>query len=190
MKRAEPCVVMLIGLPGAGKSEVARALADELGLHRIDRDAIRAAMFPRCTFSPAEKRAAQHAALKALEVNCAMGRHSVLDGRTFARAGERIELEQRILGFGARLIGLWLNCPPGVARQRVERSGAHPAADRTPELVDLVAARFEPPGPGCVEIDADRPLAEVRGDAVRVVRALLAGEMPLSLGPEAVADRA
>jgi predicted kinase len=165
---------MLVGLPGAGKSEVARTLERELGLHRIDRDAIRAALFPRCDFSPAEKRAANHAALRALEVNCAMGRHSVLDGRTFSRLQERLDIEQRIQAYGARALAVWLNCPPQIARERVAAASAHLAGDRVPELVDSVVSRFEPPQVGCIELDARQPLAQVGDDAVRAVRDVLA----------------
>lgn len=43
-----PLVVALIGLPGAGKSTVARALEQQLGLRRVCRDAIRHALFPHC----------------------------------------------------------------------------------------------------------------------------------------------
>lgn len=175
MEQGKPCVVMLVGLPGSGKSEVARALEGELGLHRVCRDGIRAALFPRCTFSPAEKRAANHSSLKALEVNCAMGRDSVLDGRTFSRLQERLDLERRVEAFGARAIAVWLNCPPALARERVANSQAHLAGDRSPELVDVVAARFEPPQLGCIELDARQPLDQVCGEAVRAVRELLAG---------------
>jgi predicted kinase len=168
-----PRVVVLIGLPGAGKSAVAEALEGELGFHRICRDRIRAALFPRCSFSPAEKRAANHATLKALEVNCAMGRHSVLDGRTFARLSERMEVEQRIAGFGAQAVAVWLRCPPALARERVAAGPPHPALDRTVELVDVVAARFEPPAAGCIEIDASQPREDMLEDAVRAIRDVL-----------------
>lgn len=166
-------VVVLIGLPGAGKSRVARALEQELGLHRICRDSIRAAMFPRCEFSPAEKRAANQAAMRALEVNCAMRRSSVLDGRTFARQRERLEVEDKLRGWGAQSIAVWLDCPLDLARARVMADPLHLAGDRTVELVDAVASRFEAPAAGCLQIDARQPEAEMVADAVRAIRDVL-----------------
>lgn len=163
-------VVVLIGLPGAGKTCVAEALERELGLHRICRDGIRAAMFPRCEFSPAEKKAANQAALRALEVNCALGRNSVLDGRTFSKLRERLEIEDHTQRWGARTIAVWIDCPVELARARVAQSGPHPAGDRSVDLVDLVASRFDPPAAGCLVVDARPPRAEMTEDAVRAIR--------------------
>ena len=82
---SKPVVVALIGLPGAGKSVVARAIEDQLGIRRVCRDAIRHAMFPKCSYSFAEKRAAFRSMLLALEINCMLGESSVIDGVTFSR---------------------------------------------------------------------------------------------------------
>ena len=79
-------IVALIGLPGAGKSTIARALEQQLDLRRVCRDAIRHAMFPRCDYSFVEKRAAFRTVLLAVEINCLLGDSSVIDGMTFSRA--------------------------------------------------------------------------------------------------------
>lgn len=171
---SKPLVIMLIGLPGAGKTVLAKALESRLGLHRVCRDGIRAAMFPRCTFSPAEKRAANQAALRALEVNCAMGRDSVLDGRTFARLSERVEVESRVDGFGAQLIPIWMDCSLDVARSRVEAERDHPAGDRDARLVESVAAIFEAPQ-GCIQVDASEALDVVVEAVVASIEAQRAG---------------
>jgi predicted kinase len=167
-------VVALIGLPGAGKSRIASTLQDTLGLHRICRDAIRAAMFPGCSFSPAEKRAAFRALLTALEVNCALGRSSVLDGMTFARRADLEAVDRAIGAYPVRALPIFVDCPPELARERIEADRSrHPARDRVPQLVDQVMARFEPPPAGCAVVDARLPAAEMCEAAVALVAAAL-----------------
>src|SRR6478735_3979401 len=94
VRTGRPVVVALLGLPGAGKSVVARALADQLDYRRVDRDQIRHAMFPRCSYSFVEKRAAFRGVLLALEVNCMLGVSSVIDGCTFSRRDDLARVDQ------------------------------------------------------------------------------------------------
>lgn len=166
---ARPLVVALIGLPGAGKSVVARALEDQLGLRRICRDAIRQAMFPKCAYSFAEKRAAFRALLVALEVNCMLGISSVLDGVTFSRRRDLLRVDAVIRRFGCAPLSIHLDCPAEVARARIAedvRNNRHLARDRTPEIVTEVLVRFEPPPPSALVIDATLPAQEVCRRAV------------------------
>jgi predicted kinase len=174
-------VVALIGLPGAGKSSIAQALERALGLHRICRDRIRAAMFPGCTFTPAEKHAAFRAVLTALEVNCAFGRSSVIDGMTFSRRADLQALD-RVLGrYPVLALPIYLACPPQLARERIAQDPRpHDARDRSPELVDQVLARFDPPPAGCSVIDAAMDERQVCEAAIALVAAQLAGSDPAS----------
>jgi predicted kinase len=170
-------VVALIGLPGAGKSVVARAIADQLGLRRVDRDAIRHAMFPRCSYSFVEKRASFRALLLALEMNCMLGESSVIDGCTFSRRSDLERVDQIVRAQGFQAIPVFLDCPSELARARIARDVAenrHLARDRTPDIVGEVLARMEPPPPGALVIDATLPAAQVCRLAVEAI-ATLAG---------------
>jgi predicted kinase len=166
---SRPIVVALIGLPGAGKSVVARALEDQLGLRRICRDAIRQAMFPKCSYSFAEKRAAFRGMLVALEVNCMLGISSVLDGVTFSRRRDLLRVDVVIRRYGFAPVPIFLDCPPDVARARIADdvlNNRHLARDRTPEVVTEVLVRFEAPPPTALVIDATLPAQEVCRRAV------------------------
>ncbi len=167
-------VVALMGIPGAGKSTLARALEHEFSLRRICRDTIRQAMFPACDFSYLEKRAAFRAVMLALEINCLLEASSVLDGMTFARR-EDIDVVSALAGrHGFEVLPLLVECRPSLARLRIERDlarGRHPAGDRRPALVDAVLAKFEDPPPGTLRIDGEAPSRSMCAQAIAAVAA-------------------
>jgi len=174
---SRPVVIPLVGLPGAGKSTLAGALAAAFGLRLVSRDVIRDALFPECRYTPTEQRAAFRAVVLAVEVNCALGVGSVIDGMTFSRAADLERVDELALRYDALAVPIWLDVPPHVARERIARDltrGAHPAADRNPELVAQVARRFEAPPPTVAAIDASLPVEAVREQAFAIVRAALA----------------
>jgi predicted kinase len=176
---AKPVVVVLIGLPGAGKSVVARALEDQLGLRRVCRDAIRHAMFPRCAYSFAEKRAAFRAMLLAMEINCLLGESSVLDGVTFSRRRDLLRVDAVVRRYDFNPIPIYLDCPPDVARSRIAADVAndrHLARDRTPDVVTEVLTRFDAPPASALTIDATLPAPRMCRLAVEAVAGLRGGE--------------
>jgi predicted kinase len=168
-----PLVVALIGLPGSGKTVVAQALEAELGLQRICREALRKAMFPHCSYSYAEKSAAFRALLLAVEVNCVLGRGSVIDGVTFSRRRDLERLDSTLAPYRVEPVALFLDCPPQTARFRVAEdlaTGKHSMTDRTPELVDEIMAKFDPPPPTCIVLDASQSGAALVAAAIAAVR--------------------
>ncbi len=171
----KPALVAITGLPGAGKSTLAAAIAGACGWSRVDRDAIRAAMFPGDPPSLARTRAAFRTSLLAAELYLVEGRGCVLDGMTLARATDR----KRVAALAARHAVphalLWLDIAPTVARARIAAdlaTGAHPASDRTPDLVSAVLARFEPPNDALLRIDANATREHVLSAALAAIAAL------------------
>jgi len=167
-------VVALMGVPGAGKSTLARALEREFALRRVCRDAIRAAMFPACDFSYLEKRAAFRAVLLALEINCLLDASSVLDGMTFSRREDLDAVVALAAKHRFAVLPLLVECRPSLARQRIERDlarGEHVAADRRPALVDAVVARFDLPPEETIRVDGEASRDEMCARAVAAVAA-------------------
>lgn len=167
-----PFVVATMGLPGAGKSVVAKAIEEQLGLRRICRDQIRAAMFPQCNYTFLEKRAAYRSLLLALDINCMLGVGSVIDGMTFSRRRELDRVADVAAKHGIVTIPLLIECPPELARRRIARDLAtrrHVAADRTPETVNDVIARREPAPEGTLVVDATLPAAEMCSAAIAAI---------------------
>ena len=172
MARAlNPAVVLVLGLPGAGKSTLARALARRGGFARVDRDAIRATMFPRGHATAAEKRAANAATWRAAATQLQRGRGVIVDGMTFAAASQRARGRAVARRHGVPCLEVYLDCPVARARARIARGGRHPAPDREPALVDAVARRFARVGAQALRLDARRPARELSSRAWVALRA-------------------
>lgn len=139
-----PVVVVLIGLPGSGKSHLLRELRKHLPWAVVDRDAIRAAMFPQPVEGRAEKDAANEAVWAALAVYLRLSVSVFVDGMTFASQANRDRAARIAADAGARYQELWLDVPVAVCQARIAEQGAHPSPERSPALVAEVAARFDP----------------------------------------------
>lgn len=159
-----------MGLPGAGKSTLARALARRAHLARVDRDAIRADLFPHGCASVAEKRAANARVWREVGALLARGRGVVVDGMTFAARAQRAQARRIARRHGARCVELFLECPAALARERIATDGAHSAPDREPALVDRVARRFAAVSRATARLDARRSTAVLLRSALREVR--------------------
>ena len=146
-------VVALMGLPGAGKSVVARMLEREFDLRLVSRDAIRAAMFPRCEHSFAEKQAALHGVVLAIEINGLLGASSVIDGvwssvgpswcEHVERGGSGMNMIVLDAEFGARVQAAFRDdAARSRAGARIEPLASGPSHRSDPELT-----RHLEPGP-------------------------------------------
>lgn len=165
-------VAGLCGLPGAGKSTLARALCERLDFRLVNRDAIRRAQFPLCAYSSEEKDAATDAALSAVVANCRLGFPSLIDGMTFAARSERRHFTEVIGRAGGDFYALYLECPLVEARRRVRDQEGHAAGDRDESLVNRVHARFEAPEGEGLRLDATLPPGELLDRAVRAISLL------------------
>jgi predicted kinase len=174
-----PLVVAMMGLPGAGKTLIAQTLERELGLRRICRDSVRRALFPRCSYSFVEKRAAFRSVLLALEINCLLGEASVVDGITFSRRQDFDQIEALATAHGFDTLPLLIDCPPALARARFVRDelARRLGSDaREESFVDAFVAHFQDPPHSALRIDGSLPAH----DMCRLAVVEIAARLPLT----------
>jgi len=158
-------LVILAGLPGTGKSTLARVLAQRLPGAVLDKDVIRAALFQpaHVEYSLAQDDFCQEIMLKTAAYLLAKdaGLHVLLDGRTFSRRYQR----ERVIEFCSRAGATWATlecvCAEQTAIGRLAEAMAqntHPAANRTPELYRKIREDWEPIDSPKLVIDTDTAL--------------------------------
>jgi predicted kinase len=144
-------LVAFAGLPGTGKSTLARALAHRLDCPLFDKDALRAALFrpSEIEYSRAQDELVIECMQRAAEHLLLRGRVPVVvfDGRTYSRRAQVAALRDFARRLETPLFLIECTAAPAVARARLARdlaAGLHPAADRTPELYERLRAGAEP----------------------------------------------
>ncbi|HEY4900375.1 MAG TPA: AAA family ATPase [Terriglobales bacterium] len=157
--------VIMAGMPGTGKTALAKALAKRLDGVVLSKDEVRAALFPRraITYSSGQDDFCMSVVLMAAQRIAAD--HTVpfvfLDGRTFSRTLHVKRVTRAAASIGADLSILHLHCPESLALERIKQDTAkHPAKNRDPLLYFLVKSYFEPITLPQLDVDTSRSLDE------------------------------
>ena len=144
-----PIWVLLAGLPGTGKSTLAQALAARLNATILDKDRVRAALFPNALidYSDEQDQLCMRAMLAAAAYLTERLRvdYILFDGRTFSRQLQVEEVLQAALQAGAHWRILQLVCADEVVEQRLAcNDPAHPAQNRSLDLYRTLQHQAEP----------------------------------------------
>lgn len=173
-------LIMLAGLPGTGKSAIAHELARLLPAVVLDKDQIRAALFPaeRISYTSAQDDFCLHVMLQTATQLLQQKPQEpvILDGRTFSRRYQVELLEQHASQLEVPLVIIECVCSDETARERLTRDvaeGRHVARNRNYELYQAIKARFEPIREPKIVVNTDQPLQNL-------VQAVLAGIAQLS----------
>lgn len=144
-------LIVLAGLPATGKSTLAARLAEILGAVVLDKDAVRATLFP----PPVRdySRQADDLVMAAVYSAAAYIRRTfprqavVLDGRTYLRAYQVRDLLDLAASLNETPRIIECQCDDDTARARLDSAqvrGGHPAENRTFTLYRDLKAAAEP----------------------------------------------
>lgn len=165
-------LVIMAGLPGTGKSTLARAVAERTGAYVLDKDQMRAALFPAelIEYSRAQNDFVVRVMLKVAGWILRRDAHAivVLDGRPFAK---KYQLDQ-VVSFAEWINTPWriieCTCPEETARARLG-TGDHPAADRDYAMYLRTKEEWETIDRPKLVTDTEAALAELVGAVVKYI---------------------
>ena len=171
-----PGVIVLVGLPGAGKSTLAEALARRLpGARVLDKDKVRHVLFDPCDYTSAERDVVFAAMLDAARYHLGRDRIVIFDGLTFSRRSQVAAAEAVAQDAGGFVAVLVCDVPLEVAISRTEAGDDHLAANRDGQLVRRVAAEMEEPSGDYLTLDMTSDTETLASQAMAYVEELAGG---------------
>ena len=142
-----PCVVVMAGLPGTGKSSLARALGAELGGIVLDKDEVRAALFGDEWTEYSTEQDDFCVELMLETAQFLLGRARVppvifIDGRTFSRRCQLDRVLKWAVEAGCEVKIIETTCSDETVRRRLQ-TARHHAKNRDYELYLRVKQQYE-----------------------------------------------
>jgi len=170
--RDRPCLVLLSGLPGSGKSYFSRELAKRFPLAHLNSDVLRRRLFLRPAHSAAES-ARLFAAVHALAERLLARGVSVIVDATSLREAHRSPLYEIAERTGAGLIVVQTQAPHTIARGRLTRRARgrdrRDASEATVEVYDRMRSEVEPIRRPHVTVDTSKDTAPALDEVVRTL---------------------
>ncbi len=148
-KLTRPALIMLLGIPGSGKSYTASNLANLLGLAHVSSDKIRSSLFEKPNYSREEHQIIITQMLLQTEEFMRLGVPVVFD-ISLNRLAERRALRDLARKHDALPVLIWLQIDQDSARERAQNKDKRRAEDKYTaaignEVFDMYVNAFQPP---------------------------------------------
>lgn len=174
MAEGKPIVILLVGLPGVGKTTLARQLAPMIGAVVLNRDEMRDAIFPEefLDYSREQNQVGTDALFGVLGYLLARPRPPfiIVDGKPFSRRSEVEHAKAVVEQADARLRIFHCVAPSEVVARRLRDGLADPKnvrAERHPEKAARIRGEFEPIDQPHFTIDTSGPSEVVLRECLR-----------------------
>lgn len=158
-------ILLMRGLPGSGKSTIAEALAKRLDAVVLNKDYVRAALFPGNTteYTTTQDDFVIQSMLDAAAWHLDRRRTVIIDGRTHSRAAQVDLVRNFASKRNTPCLVIECQCRPETALRRIETdlaTGTHPAKNRDAALLAGQLARWETINGWVCRVDGEGPIQQ------------------------------
>jgi len=142
-KLTRPAVIMLLGLPGSGKSYTSTHIADLLGMALVSEDKIRESLIEEPTYSKDEQAVVMQMMVMMTEQYLSLGIPVMFDAG-LNKSAERKNLREISRKFKADTLLIWLQVDQETARLRSKLSKKN-SASSSEKPFDITLENFQAP---------------------------------------------
>lgn len=146
-------LILVMGLPGVGKTTFARALAENIGAEHINSDRVRTALHLRGAYSESDKRLVYEEMYRRTEALIRRGKNVIVDS-TFYRKDIRAPYLALADKYDEPVIVIVVKASEQALRRRLAKPRPDSEADYA--VYQKIKAAYEPPDEPVLEVWSDR----------------------------------